>query len=230
VTGPSEAAQALNELLGDEPARAASARAARRVVLREHSYRERMIRIAQLAGFPVPDRASAAVAVAAVADSADDVASIAALLENQELAPAEVIVGHAAGVDPGALARLEQGRGVRRLRLVDQAPARARSERLAELGRLVAAPWVFICSPSLEAGPQFMLDLFLATQYAEADVIGSPAAGAPQQYCDAVDPRGFLISQAALAEHGAPGDDASFRALFRAGVRVFAAERPLENA
>lgn len=217
-----EAEAALAELLGDETARAAKARTARRLVLRMHTYRERMRRIAELAGFPVAPEGATGVAVAALADESEDTTRLAALIDSQELTPAEVLVGYSGAADPGPLEQLPDVR----VRLVEQAADRPDGERLAELGRLSASPWVFVCAPDLRVGSQFMLDQFLATRYADAHVIGASTDGSTQRYCNELDPRGFLISRAVLAERGAPADADGFGALFRGGVRLYAAENP----
>jgi Glycosyl transferases group 1 len=230
-----EAGEQIERLLGDEGERLRLAEGGRRHVLAAHTYRDRLAELVATMGFDVPAGAGEETAALVLADAAEEVREAVDSLLEQSLAPNEVLTGLGGGAGAGAgrdLDRLAERFPGTRIRSLSQGKSTPRPERLRELARLAAAPWVAPIAPARRYDPQHLRDLVACTRFAEAQVIGfSPAAsdspsatqGAGQhRYADAVPPDAALAARELVAARGWPDDEAEMRHWFKAGIRIYA--------
>jgi hypothetical protein len=232
ANGRDEAAQQLERLLGDEGERRQLAERGRRHVLGAHTYRDRLAELATAVGFDVPAGAGEETAVLLVAGEGEEIGEAVDSLLVQSLAPNEVLAGltGAASADR-ELERLAERFPGARIRTLAQDGGAPRAERLRELARLAAAPWVAPLAPTLRFGPHHLRDLVACTRFADAQVIGfGPARdGGAHRYADAVPPQAALATRELVASRGWPRDEAAMRRWFAAGVRIYAAEPPTQG-
>jgi hypothetical protein len=115
-----------------------------------------------------------------------------------------------------------------RLRLVRQDASQLRSDRFRELASLAVSDLVAIVHPGHAYRDEHLIDLFGATRFAQADVIGSSAvAGVEHQYVDAVHPHSAIARREVITTGGWQDEagGAELRARFRAGTRFYALPR-----
>jgi spore maturation protein CgeB len=222
-----QAIELLGRLLGDEEYRDGLATRGQRHVLASHTYRDRLCELATAVGFDVATGAGEETAVLLAAGEHEGLSDIVDALVDQSLAPNEVLVGLPVGADAeGDLDRLAKRFPDARIRTISQDGKASRSERLRELARLAAAPWVVPMAPTLRYGPQHLQDLIACTRFTDAEAIGfaATAADGPQRYTDAVPPHAALATRELVANRGWPRDEAAMRRWFAQGVRIYAGE------
>jgi len=227
-----EAAQQLERLLGDEGGRRRLAERGRRHVLGAHTYRDRLAELATAVGFDVPAGAGEETAVLVVAGEGEEIGEAVDSLLGQSLAPNEVLVGLGDGASADReLGRLAERFPGARLRTLAQDGGAARTERLRELARLAAAPWVAPLAPTLRYGPHHLRDLVACTRFAAAQVVGfSPARdGGAHRYAEAVPPHAALAARELVASRGWPQDETTMRRWFAAGVRIYAGDESTQG-
>jgi hypothetical protein len=230
-----EAGEQIERLLGDEGERRELSERGRRHVLAAHTYRDRLAELVTTVGFDVPAGAGEETAALIPVDAAEEVCEAVDSLLEQSLAPNEVLIGLAGGIGADAerdLDRLAERFPGARIRSLSQDRGVPRSERLRELARLAAAPWVAPIAPTRRYDPQHLRDLVACTRFAEAQVIGfgsaagdgGDTAGGPHSYADAVAPDAALAARELVAARGWPPDEAAMRAWFTAGIRIYAGD------
>jgi hypothetical protein len=222
--GPDAAQGAIEALVAGADARERRAREARRLVLAEHTYANRLLPIAEAAGLEIHAE-DARPAVAVLVDSLADagrLGSLCARLADQSLAPAEVLVGTA--IDEPLDAELEplRGRPVRfprsadgvdrtgspgtaapRVTVLAQDGRASAPERHRELACLSGAAWVAILRPTVRCDRHHLRDLVDESLSADADVVGAPIGDAPARaFSDGVDPEAVLARRDAIARIG----------------------------
>jgi hypothetical protein len=247
-----EAGEQIERLLGDEGAWRELSERGRRHVLAAHTYRDRLAELVATLGFDVPAGAGEETATLVPVDAEEEVGEAVDSLLAQSLAPNEVLIGLAGGAGAGAerdLDRLRERFPGARIRTLSQDRDTPRSERLRELARVAAAPWVAPVAPSLRYGPHHLRDLVACTRFAAAQVVGfGPVAGGgaaagdggagaggaqgagPHRYADAVPPDTALAARELVAARGWPGDEAEMRAWFSAGIRIYAGDPSPESS
>jgi SAM-dependent methyltransferase len=228
VGTPAEATAALERWIQDEGYRVETSTKAARLVLGQHTYRERMATVARTAGFDVDTASAEAVAVLACLDGrggGDELTRLIATLAGQTRAPREVVLSTRDDADIAAVQQALPDAGVRGTAHMPDAPA---AERIRELAALATAPWVAVLDATTEYDDDHLTDLHLATRYAEADVLGrAPAAATtngarPSRYAHDVAPDAAIARREIVAARGWNADDPSvMRAWFREGVRFF---------
>lgn len=228
VAGDREAASSqLAQLLHDEERRADLAARGRRHVLGAHTYRDRLVELATAVGFEIAAGAAEETAVLLPASPGAELGEAVDSLLEQSLAPNEILVGLSQG-DAGErdLERLAKRFPGTRVRTLIQDGGRHNSERLRELARLAAAPWVAPVAPTLRYGRHHLRDLVACTRFAEAEAIGfSPPSGeGAHRYAEAVPPHAALAKRELVAARGWPRDEAAIRHWFAQGVRIYAGE------
>ncbi|HEX6688022.1 MAG TPA: glycosyltransferase [Solirubrobacterales bacterium] len=229
ASGQEEAGEQLELLLGDDRYRHDLARSGRRYVLGAHTYHDRLAELVATAGFDVPAGAGEETAVLIAMGAEEELDESVESLLGQSMAPNEVLVGLAGGASAEReLDRLRERFPGARIRTLSQRQKAKRSERLRELARLAAAPWVVPIAPTLRYGPHHLRDLVSCTRFAEARVIGFGATagtgGGSHCYVDAVPPHAALAARAVVAERGWPRDEAAMRSWFAEGIRIYAGE------
>ena len=224
------AAAALTTLIGDEAHRRSAVTAARRLVMSQHTYRDRLTTIATTLGFRVDPRGRDRVAALVLVDDADPgvAARAAAELGQQAVPPWEVLVGTTAGHAANSLAdRLREALPQARVRIVQQDVGTMGADRRRELAALAAAPWVAPWDVSARYTAQHLADLVAATQFADSDVVGQApddAHGVEHEYTDAVQPRAALVRREVVADRGWPDDVGVLRDWHRSGLRYYSAD------
>lgn len=228
-----EATEQLERLLGDEGERRRLVERGRRHVLAAHTYRDRLAELVTAVGFDVPAGAGEETAVLLLAGAGEELGEAVDSLLDQSLAPNEVLLGLAgtASVDR-ELDRLAERFPGARIRRLPQDGGASHSQRLRELARLAAAPWVVPMAPALRYSPHHLRDLVACTRFAAARVIGFGAAtgGGAHRYTDAVPPYAALAARGLVASRGWPRDEAAMRRWFAAGVRIYAGDEPASQA
>jgi hypothetical protein len=227
-----EATEQLERLLGDDGERQRLTERGRRHVLGAHTYRDRLAELVAAVGFDVPAGAGEETAVLLVAGEGEEIGEVVDSLLEQSLAPNEVLLGLAGAASADReLDRIAERFPGARIRSLPQDEGTARSERLRELARLAAAPWVVPIAPTLRYGPHHLRDLVACTRFAAAQVIGfgSATAGGPHRYADAVPPHAALAGRELVASRGWPRDEAAMRRWFAAGIRIYAGDRPTQG-
>ncbi|MBI4729062.1 MAG: glycosyltransferase [Acidobacteria bacterium] len=240
VETEAEARGAIERLLHDEPYRRAVTSAGVRLVLAEHTYRERLAAIAGAAGFAVDPRADEAVAVLAVLDDPEGALRLAEQVASQTRAPAEIVVGAAGGALSDRLIEELRGRfGGTSFRVIEQEGASAAPRRRRELAALAASPWVAPLDPGERYEATYLQDLAACTRFADAEVVGKASflAGEPavavfpeleNRYTTGVHPHAAIARREVVAARGWPDSgeaNAAFRAWFAEGVRFYGALR-----
>jgi hypothetical protein len=226
-----EAAEQLERLLGDDGEWRRVTERGQRHVLGAHTYRDRLAELVAAVGFDVPAGAGEETAVLLAAGEGEELGEAVDSLLGQSLAPNEVLLGLAgvatADRDLDRLAERFPGARIRRL---PQDGGASQSERLRELARLAAAPWVVPMAPTLRYGPHHLRDLVACTRFADAQVIGfdPPAGCEPHRYTDAVPPYAALAARELVASRGWPRDEVAMRRWFDAGVRIYAGDASAE--
>ncbi|HWH44409.1 MAG TPA: glycosyltransferase [Thermoleophilaceae bacterium] len=224
-----DATAAIERLLGDDAYHADLTLRARRLVLAEHTYRQRLCTIARTAGYDASAGPGDDVAVVALADDAADLRALAQKLLAQSVSPREVVIGtsNAGGVE-GELVRLTERLGDDAVRLSSQDGELPRDERYRELGGIVSAPWVAPMNGRASYAPDHLRDLAAVTVFAHADVVGAPLlgrGGREHRYAEVVDPAAALASRDVVARHGWAEDGGSLASWFGRGVRFYAGDR-----
>ena len=240
VTTPEEATQALTRLIHDDDYRRGIVVPARRLVMTEHTYRQRLAQIAQTMGYSVsPDLGDGIAALALIddAEQARKVSDLVAAISSQRSAPGEFLIG--LGLETsvaGDLRELSDARSDVRVQVVQQDQAGERMKRFRELASLASSPWVGIVDPAHHYGEYHFMDLLVCTRFAAADVIGSAAfdllsdADSGQgdlelRYVDSVHPHSAIASRKLVVNRGwpdrMPGADETFRNWSRQGIRCF---------
>jgi Glycosyl transferases group 1 len=227
AAGREQGEELLARLRADEGARRELATRGRRHVMGAHTYRDRLAELTTVVGFDLAAGAGEEVAVLLAPAAAEDIGEAVASLAAQSLAPNEILVGPAGDANPERdLERLAERSPGARIRSLAQRDEATRSERLRELARLAASPWVAPIAPTLRYGPHHLRDLIDCTRFAEADAIGfaSPGGEGPHRYTDAVPPHAALARRELVAARGWPRDEAAMRRWFAEGVRIYAGE------
>jgi hypothetical protein len=247
-----EATEQLERLLDDEGRRRDLAARGRRYVLGAHTYRDRLAELATAVGFDVPAGAGEETAVLLLAGEGEAVGEAVDSLLGQSLAPNEVLLGLADGATAEReLDRLAERFPGARIRTLRQDGGTPRSERMRELARLAAAPWLAPLAPARRYGPHHLRDLVASTRFAEAEVIGGGGMGegarhltdaqaigvgagrgtgdggvgvGEHRYAETVSPDTALATRELVAARGWPDDEAPMRRWFAAGVRIYAGE------
>jgi spore maturation protein CgeB len=224
VESVDDATDKLERLLHDDAYYEDLTARASRLVLSEHTYRERLGQVARTAGFDLSPRAGEEIAAAVLVDSPDDLQLIESGFLAQSRAPDEILVGlrDQAMVGQG-LDRLTDEFGVARVRTVVQEQAGDRRERWRELAALAGGPWVAPWQRPGGYGEHHLRDLGAASRFAEADVIGFPVAGGvSERYAEAVDSARALARRELVAERGWAESPEAQRRWFDQGVRFYA--------
>ena len=240
VTTMEEATAALTRLIGDEDHRRETVTRARRLVMTEHTYRQRLALIAQTMGYSVsPDLGDGIAALALVddAEQARKVSDLVAAISSQRSVPAELLIG--LGLDmsvAGDLHQLSHAGSDVRVQIVQQDHAEERHQRFRELAALASSPWVGIVDPAHDYGEYHFMDLLVCTRFTEADVIGSagfdaiseadPAKGSLElRYVDCVHPHSAIARRRLVVSRGwpdrMPGAGEILRDWSRQGVLFF---------
>lgn len=232
-----EARAAIERLLHDDEHRRRVAAAGVRLVLGEHTYRERLAAVARAAGFPVDPLADEAVAVVALADGAEQAARLADAVAAQARAPAEVLLGVAAPLSDRATDELRARLGPDRTRIVEQAEGVPASERLRSLAALAASPWVAVLDARHDYEHEYLRDLAMCTRFADAGVIGHACRieggivrnpELEHRFTSGVHPRAAIARRELVAARGWPDTQAAERVMrdwFAEGVRFYGAGR-----
>jgi Glycosyl transferases group 1 len=222
-----EAIKRLERLIGDDKYRDSLAARGQRHVLAAHTYRDRLAEVVAAVGFDVAAGAGEETAVLLAAAEREELGEIVDALIDQSLAPNEVLLGLPDGTDAERdLDRLAKRFPGARIRTISQQGTTSRSERLRELARLAAAPWVAPMAPTLRYGPHHLRDLVACTRFADAEAIGfaATAGDGPHRYAEAVPPHAALAKRELVAARGWPRDETAMRRWFMQGVRIYAGE------
>jgi hypothetical protein len=235
-----EATAALTRLIGDDDHRRETVTRARRLVMTEHTYRQRLALIAQTMGYSVsPDLGDGIAALALIddAEQARKVSDLVAAISSQRSVPAELLIG--LGLDmsvAGDLHQLSHAGSDVRVQIVQQDHAEERHQRFRELAALASSPWVGIVDPAHDYGEYHFMDLLVCTRFTEADVIGSagfdatseadPAKGSLElRYVDCVHPHSAIARRRLVVSRGwadrMPGAGETLRDWSRQGVLFF---------
>ncbi|MFZ0387301.1 MAG: glycosyltransferase [Solirubrobacteraceae bacterium] len=226
VESPEQAKTELKRLLHDDTYHAELTGRARRLVLSEHTYRQRLAGIAKTAGFELSSTAGEEIGALALIDEPSGLRSIAAALLAQSRAPEEILVGLGMQSDiGGGVDRLVERFGAERVRTVVQEESTDRHERWRELAALTTASWVAPLTPGAPYGEHHLRDLSGCTTFASADVIGvAPAEAQAHRYVKSAPPAAALSTRALIAQHGWMEDVSQQRRWFEDGVRFYAGE------
>ena len=240
VTTPEEATQALTRLIGDDGYRRDIVVPARRLVMTEHTYRQRLAQIAQTMGYSVSADLGDGVAALALIDDAEQarkVSELVAAISFQRSVPGELLIG--LGMETsvaGDLRELSDAGSDVRVQVVQQDQGGERTKRFRELASLASSPWVGIVDPAHHYGEYHFMDLLVCTRFADADVIGSAAFDVISEadstpgdlelrYVDSVHPHSAIASRKLVVNRGwpdrMPGADETFRDWSRQGIRCF---------
>ncbi len=240
VTTMEEATAALTRLIGDDDHRRKTVTRARRLVMTEHTYRQRLALIAQTMGYSVsPDLGDGIAALALIddAEQARKVSDLVAAISSQRSVPAELLIG--LGLDmsvAGDLHQLSHAGSDVRVQIVQQDHEEERHQRFRELAGLASSPWVGIVDPAHDYGEYHFMDLLVCTRFTEAGVIGSagfdatseadPAKGSLElRYVDCVHPHSAIAQRRLVVSRGwpdrMPGAGEILRDWSRQGVLFF---------
>jgi Glycosyl transferases group 1 len=219
VTTPDQATEALTNLIHDDVYRREIVVPARRLVMTQHTYRQRLGQIAQTMGYSVSTDLGDGIAALALIDDADQarmVSDLVAAISSQRSVPAEFLIG--LGLETsvaGDLHELAEARSDVRVQVVQQDQGGERTNRFRELASLASSPWVGIVDPAHHYGEYHFMDLLVCTRFADADVIGSAAfevisdAASTQDdlelsYVDSVHPHSAIASRKLVVNRGWP--------------------------
>ena len=139
VTTAEEAKEALAGLIGDDDHRREVVTRARRLVMTEHTYRQRLALIAQTLGYSVSadlDDGIAGLALIDDPEQARKVSDLGAAISAQRTVPAELLIG--LGVETsvaGDLHQLSEARSDVRVQVVQQDQAEDRNQTVQRAGR-----------------------------------------------------------------------------------------------
>ncbi len=240
VTTAEEAKEALAGLIGDDDHRREVVTRARRLVMTEHTYRQRLALIAQTLGYSVSADLNDGIAGLALIDDPEQarkVSDLGAAISAQRTVPAELLIG--LGVETsvaGDLHQLSEARSDVRVQVVQQDQAEDRNQRFRELAALASSPWVGIVQPAHQYGEYHFMDLLVCSRFAEADVIGSagfdaisgtapPKTDLEHRYVDSVHPHSAIARRSLVVSRGwpdrMPGAGDAMRDWSRQGVRIF---------
>jgi Glycosyl transferases group 1/DUF based on E. rectale Gene description (DUF3880) len=240
VTTPQEATEALTRLIQDDHYRREIVVQARRLVMTEHTYRQRLALVAQTTGYSVSADLGDGIAALALIDDAEQarqVSDLVAAISSQRSVPAEFLIG--LGLDTsvaGDLRELSDARSDVRVQVIQQDQAGERSQRFRELAALASSPWVGIVDPAHHYGEYHFEDLLVCTRFADADVIGSAAFDVISdaepakeklelRYVDSVHPHSAIARRKLVVTRGwpdrMPGAGETLRDWSRQGVRCF---------
>lgn len=219
-----EATEQLERLLGDPEHRRELTQRGQRYVLGAHTYRDRLNELVTVLGFDLPAGAGEETAALVTVGPADKLGDAVDSLLEQSLAPDEVLFGLAGGaIGERDLDRLRERYPGARIRTLAQDSDTPRSQRLRELARLAAAPWVVPIAPTVRYDPDHLRDLVACTRFAAAQVIGF-APDQRHRYVEAVLPHTALAARELVAARGWPRDEAAMRRWFAEGIRIYAGE------
>jgi Glycosyl transferases group 1/DUF based on E. rectale Gene description (DUF3880) len=240
VATQQEATEALTRLIQDDDHRREVVARARRLVMTEHTYRQRLALIAQTVGYSVSADLGDGIAALVLIDDAEQarkVSDLVAAISSQRAVPGELLIG--LGLDTsvaGDLRELSDARGAVRVQVVQQDQAEERSQRFRELAALASSPWVGVVDPAHHYGEYHFMDLLVCTSFAEADVIGSaafdvipdadPTRGDLEfRYVDSVHPHSAVARRRLIVSRGwpdrMPGAGETLRDWSRQGVLFF---------
>ncbi len=223
---PDDATAKLERLLHDDEYYADLTARASRLVLSEHTYRVRLARIAEVAGFELSPTAGHEVAAVCLIDDASELGHVEQVLLAQSRAPDEILIGLANGALAGrGLERLTEHFGAARVRAIVQTNGLARTERWRELGALSTATWLLPLSPGHSYREHHLRNLSACTGFTAADVIGAaPAETQTHHYVNAVNPQAALAIRSLVARRGWAEGAAEQRQWFDQGVRFYAGD------
>lgn len=230
VRTPAEATAAIEKLLYDDEHFADVTRRARRLVLGQHTYRQRLAQVAQTAGFDVKADAGQEVTAIVLCDSHETLTPTAEAILAQNARPEEVIIGTSAPDQIGrAVERLAERWGAERIRVCVQDAEQPVEGRYRELGRLAATPWVAPMGDGAMYTPDHLRDIAACTDFADAQAIGTaPLRGATpaavHRYVDALQPLTALVAREVVATHGWANEPEAVSRLFDRGVRLYAGD------
>jgi hypothetical protein len=240
VTTMKEVTEALTRLIGDEDYRRETVTQARRLVMTEHTYRQRLALVAQTMGYSLSPDLGDGIATLALIDDAEQARKVGALVDaisSQRSVPAELLIG--LGLDTsvaGDLHQLSNAGSEVRVQVVQQDQAEDRHQRFRELAALASSPWLGIVDPAHEYGEYHFMDLLVCTRFAEADVIGSAGFDATSEaypakrdlelrYVDSVHPHSAIARRRLVVSRGwpdrLPGAGETLRDWSRQGVHFF---------
>jgi uncharacterized coiled-coil protein SlyX len=240
ATTPDQATEALTHLIHDDDYRREIVVPARRLVMTEHTYRQRLALIGQTMGYSVSAALGDGIAALALIDDADQarkVSDLVAAISSQRSVPGEFLIG--LGLETsvaGDLHELSDARSDVRVQVVQQDQGGERTKRFRELASLASSPWVGIVDPAHHYGEYHFMDLLVCTRFAQADVIGSAAfdvisdAASTQDdlelsYVDSVHPHSAIASRKLVVNRGwpdrMPGAGETLRDWSRHGIRFF---------
>jgi hypothetical protein len=193
VDNEQEARSQIQRLLTDDTLWQERSAAGIRRVHGQHTYADRLSRIAELAGYRIPPFGDERVAVLMLAD-APPARALDSIISQTER-PHEVIVGGPFSAVPDVT-------------VVEQPADRPRVERLAELAAATEAPWVLIADGTHTYRLDHLADLAVARRWTHADIIGVELPdrdhhhGHAHRYVSHVEPHGALVRRELVAEHG----------------------------
>ena len=230
VRSPEEATAAIERLLRDDGHFAEVTRRARRLVLSQHTYRQRLAQVAQTVGFDVTPDAGREVTAIIVADGRAALSPTAEAVLSQTAAPEEVIIATSSPAElQPEVDRLTERWGAGRIRVCTQDADQPIEDRYRELGRLAGTPWVAPMGDGAMYTADHLRDLAACTDFADAQAIGTaPIGGAAQpvahRYVDALQPLTALVAREVVATHGWANEPEAVRRLFDRGVRFYAGD------
>jgi SAM-dependent methyltransferase len=243
VETPEQATEALERLLGDEEHRRRHVVPARRLVLGEHTYRNRLATIAATAGYEVSADVGEEFAVLVLVDDVEQARGVRPLvtsISEQTTIPAEFLIGVGARTSvAGDLQQLSDASDELRVRVMQQDAGTSRMERFRELAAIAASPWVAIVHTAHAYGKHHFTDLLACTRFTRADVIGSAAfavssgemvdADLEHRYADFLHPHSVLARREVVTKRGWPDEMpsawASLEAWRQEGVRFYSGDR-----
>ena len=243
VDDPEEAARLLTRLLEDEDYRRELVIPARRLVLNEHTYRQRLTAVAATAGYEVSADAGEEFAVLVLVDDVDQARGVRPLvtsISEQTAVPTELMIGVGAGTSvAGDLQQLTDAAERLRVRVTHQDADSSRRERFRELASIAASPWLAVVHTAHAYGRDHFTDLLACTRFTDADVIGAASfslssgeilnADLEHRFSDFVHPHSALAKREVVVERGWPDEmPAAFETLDdwrREGLRYYSGDR-----
>jgi len=227
VESEDEGRDVIGRLLTDHAHRGELIRRGRRLVLSQHTYRERLATIARTVGYPASTADDGGFSAVVPINDASALDRLAEIVASQQRRPDEIIVG----VPTDALAehavqRLAGSGGDITIRTIVQTAGSAEhDERMRELAALATRPWLAPLDVQAEYDPHHFEDLSISTTFADADVVGSPTTvAAANRYVSELHPTSALVRRDVLTKVGWPSASADLAPLFWRGLRLYAGD------
>lgn len=232
------AAAELERLTSDERQRHRVRGEALPLIVRRHTYAQRLAEIAAAVGLPsLAPRTSTAISLLVLHDDEGRRQRLVEAIVGQRRRPGEVIVGSAdwEGIGRPLQEQLAASLPEVAVRLVEQHPDERPGVRIRRLAAAASEGWTALMDSQHDYGEAHLDGLAACIAFDVADVIGTAGAidqAAPTsslEYAEvpAVHPHAVLVRRALLLERGWPDDPRAAGAAMAAwraeGVRVYAA-------